>query len=153
MNKILISTLAHFLLHLSPASSLIFFWVQLDCSTSSSNCVGHHENLILAFSFQCHLCHLHEGIVYWYVFLCWCFVVWDVSVLFAPLLSFASLHLPVRLFVDLIAYQDKWEWVRVLGCSMLDESVSPFSQVFETLLVSDIIDKCTAVSPSVESVP
>lgn len=146
------SAIAHFLLNLSLSPAFIILEWHFDSTTCSSDSIWQLEN-VFTFPLDCHRCHLNKRVFYCYIFLGRGLVVGHATILLAPCLCVSGLHFTLRLLVYLITNQHKWEFIRISRCGMLNKSISPSSQVFEALLICDIVDQCTTVSTPVEGIP
>ena len=130
----------------------IFKVVKFDSSTSSSDCVWQAEYLVGALSLQGHLNHLDKGIIYRDTLEGGCLEVRNVSILSAPSLYRLLANLAMFLSVDFVTKKNEWVGGWLIGSSVLEEALLPFSEGIEAFLACEIENECTAVSTSVEGV-
>ena len=80
------------------------------------------------------------------------FIIGEVAVLFAPLLSLLSRHLPLR-HIQFVAQDDERELLRLLDVRVVDELLLPVAQIEKTLAVIYAEGEQAAVRAAIERSP
>eukprot|EP00350_Pseudokeronopsis_sp_OXSARD2_P010223 CAMPEP_0170555946 /NCGR_PEP_ID=MMETSP0211-20121228/14814_1 /TAXON_ID=311385 /ORGANISM="Pseudokeronopsis sp., Strain OXSARD2" /LENGTH=151 /DNA_ID=CAMNT_0010865989 /DNA_START=264 /DNA_END=715 /DNA_ORIENTATION=- len=73
-------------------------------------------------------------------------------VFLAPLLGPLGLHLSLLFPIQLVPKQHEREGLGIIWSCMLYKAIFPLAEVFEAFDIGNVVDKGTAVSPSVEGV-
>ena len=121
----------------------------------AARCLHHslwHCEGLLGIAFQCGLGHFEEGFFDVASIEGASLIEKHVVILASPLLSLCRGHLAFLLLIKLVSKADEGERLRILRSSVLIKAISPATESFKRLLVSDVIGESAAIGTTIESI-